>query len=179
MEKIVQNTSIIKIALIGPESTAKSTLSKKIADYYKTVFVPEFARKYIENLSQKYTYEDIEIIARKQVELEHQALRYAKKYVFIDTELILTKVWFDVVFNKHPNWIEKGIIDSQIKLYLLCSPDIPWEYDSVRENPDKRDYLFNCYKKEIERFGFDYEIITGMNDIRFKNSIKAIEQRKL
>jgi len=45
------NQNIIKIAIVGPESTGKSTMSKWLADYYKTIWVPEFAREYCENLT--------------------------------------------------------------------------------------------------------------------------------
>ena len=46
---MAQETDIIRIALIGPESTAKSTLSEDLAKYYKTIWIPEYARNYFKN----------------------------------------------------------------------------------------------------------------------------------
>ena len=39
---------IIKIAIYGSESTGKTTLSKQLADYFKTEWAPEFARDYLQ-----------------------------------------------------------------------------------------------------------------------------------
>ena len=39
-----QQSAIVKIALFGPESTGKTTLARQLAEYYKTEWVPEFAR---------------------------------------------------------------------------------------------------------------------------------------
>ena len=38
----------LKIVLFGPESTGKTTLAKELASYYKTNWVPEFARDYLQ-----------------------------------------------------------------------------------------------------------------------------------
>ncbi len=52
------NKSIKKIAIVGPESTGKSTISQLLAKYYKVSWVPEYARYYCENLKQPYTLQD-------------------------------------------------------------------------------------------------------------------------
>ena len=66
MEK---KNDIIRIALIGPESTAKSTLSEALAKHYNTVWVKEYAREYLSILKSKYTLTDILTIAKEQLEL--------------------------------------------------------------------------------------------------------------
>ena len=35
--------------MFGPESTGKTTLSKQLARYYNSVWVPEYAREYLQN----------------------------------------------------------------------------------------------------------------------------------
>jgi nicotinamide riboside kinase len=39
-------SEIKKIAVVGPESTGKSTMSAYLAKHYDTIWVPEFARGY-------------------------------------------------------------------------------------------------------------------------------------
>jgi hypothetical protein len=56
---MAQKNGIVRIALIGPESTAKSTLSEALAKHYNTVWVPEYARTYLNGINRKYTLEDI------------------------------------------------------------------------------------------------------------------------
>ena len=40
---------VIKVVMFGPESTGKTTLSQQLARYYNTVWVPEYAREYLQN----------------------------------------------------------------------------------------------------------------------------------
>ncbi len=63
---------IKKIVIIGPESTGKSTLCRQLADHYKTLWVPEFAREYLKENGTNYTYEDLLNIAKGQVALEEE-----------------------------------------------------------------------------------------------------------
>jgi GTPase SAR1 family protein len=69
---------IIKIALFGPESTGKTTLAKQLAEYYKTDWVPEFARDYLQEKWDKHQticdVNDMLPIAYGQTQLENQTL---------------------------------------------------------------------------------------------------------
>jgi nicotinamide riboside kinase len=63
-----------KVAIIGPESTGKSTLSARLAAHYKTLWVPEYARQYLSAHGMKYTYDSLLDIAKGQVALEEKYL---------------------------------------------------------------------------------------------------------
>ena len=167
--------NIIKIVIIGPESTGKTDLAQSLAEHYNTIWIPEYAREYIENLNRPYEYSDIEIIAKKQVQQEKEYIVKAKNILFLDTDLIITKVWFDVVYKKCPEWIVKEIAGTNIKLYLLCNTNIEWKPDPVRENEKLRGKLFSTYKKEIEHFGFQYKIISGKGNKRLDKAIKFVD----
>jgi len=52
----------IRIAVTGPESTGKTTLAKQLAEHYRGQYIPEYAREYIENLQNPYTFADIEVL---------------------------------------------------------------------------------------------------------------------
>ncbi len=166
-----------KIAILGPECTGKTELSISLATYYNSPFIPEFARKYVENLGRKYTCQDLEIIAQHQIEEFAQFEQsYSKKspYLFLDTELIITKVWFLHVYKYCPSWLEKAIINSSIDFYLLCKPDIPWEEDSVRENGNLRDFFYDWYKKELILLNAHFAEIGGLGQIRTETAIRHI-----
>ena len=64
--------TIKKIVIIGPESTGKSTLCEKLAAHYQTLWVPEYAREYLEKHGTDYSYEDLLTIAKGQIELEER-----------------------------------------------------------------------------------------------------------
>lgn len=177
MEKGARKTkSIRRIAIIGPESTGKSTLAKDLALHYRTIFVAEYARDYVEQLHRPYHFKDVEKIAKIQVQCEKELVRDANQFIFFDTELIIIKIWFREVFQEVPAWIDDAIKASKIDLYLLCYPDLKWEFDPVRENPNRRFYLFNSYQDEINRINAKYEIIKGVGEHRLKNAIDAVNK---
>lgn len=174
MEKGVQE-KFKRIVLIGAESTGKTELSEFLSKRFNTVCVPEYAREFIEKLNGSYTYDDVEHIAIKQIELENKFYQQANKVLFYDTYLIITKIWFKLVFNKIPEWIDQKIKDSNIDLFLLCNNDIPWISDSVRENGgEMRDKLFDIYEEELNQYGFNYKIVKGSGNSRYSFAFKLV-----
>lgn len=165
-----------KIVLTGPESTGKTTLSEQLAQYFKTVWVPEYAREYVKNLGRPAQYEDVVQIARKQKEQLMNNYKDAHGFVFFDTGLIITKVWFIEVFKRVPDNLEKDIRNGDIDLFLLCYPDLDWIKDPVRENQGRsRSRLFNIYKNELEEYHFSYNIVTGKGKERLRNAIQFMD----
>lgn len=170
---------MIKIAIIGPESTGKSSLAKKLAEHYGVDWVPEYARQYVENLTTPYNYDDVCEIAKLQIEQEnyHDSKKNTEnKFVFFDTELIITKVWFEFKFGTVPSFLINQLNKGYFDYYLLCSPDIPWIADTVREHGSDREYFFNWYKSEIELLKKPYSIISGLDDERFFNATKELDK---
>ena len=167
---------MFKIAIVGPESTGKSELSVALAAYFQGDFVPEFAREYVENLDRQYTYDDVCTIARKQIEEQNGYLnRTEDGFVFFDTELIITKVWFEYCYKKVPEFVTQRIAENHFDLYLLCYPDLEWVADPVREHGgDERLFFYEWYKREIEKTGKPFEVIKGIGNIRVENAINVV-----
>ncbi len=167
---------IKKIALIGPESTGKSELSEKLALHFNTEWVQEYARTYVATLNRPYELNDIVTITKKQIEIEKEKEKLAHQFLFIDTELIIAKVWAEDVFNICPDFIKQELEKQQYDLYLLTHPDLPWIDDGIRENPHRRDYFFNLYKEELRTRGFNFFEIKGEGEFRFQNALNIIHQ---
>lgn len=164
------------IIITGAESTGKSVLTRQLATHFRVPFISEYARSYIEQLGRKYEYSDIEHIARIQVEQLAELKQQDHPWIFCDTWLIITKIWFEEVFNKVPSWIDIEIKKTKIDLFLVCDTNLPWIPDSVRENGgERRIFLQNRYLKEIEDYGFRYEIISDINEARFLNALNALK----
>jgi NadR type nicotinamide-nucleotide adenylyltransferase len=166
---------VLRIAITGPESTGKSELAKQLSIYYKTIFVPEFSRKYLESLGRPYVFEDIAKIAKKQLKTEDILAEKANKVLFCDTDLLVTKVWSYYKYGKCDQWIEEKVKSHCYGLYLLCNIDLPWVDDPLRENPGQREELFGIYLKELQQLNVSFVIISGTGELRLKNAILAVE----
>jgi NadR type nicotinamide-nucleotide adenylyltransferase len=167
--------NILKIVITGPESTGKSQLSEELATYYKTVFVPEYARGYIDALDRPYNREDILIIAKGQIRDEARMKQQAYRMLFCDTELIVTKIWSEVKYGICDPWILKMIEENNYDLFLLCNIDLPWEEDPQREHPHMREKLFSLYLDELTNRGFPFKVVSGTGKERLMNAIGFVE----
>jgi NadR type nicotinamide-nucleotide adenylyltransferase len=165
-----------RIAITGPESTGKSRLTQELADYYRTVYVAEYAREYIEKLKREYTYDDVLEIAKGQLQRENEAAIKANKLLICDTDFTVTKIWCDYKYKQCHDWISEQFFNHKYDLYLLCNTDLPWEYDPQRENPNEREELFNIYLQYLKKAGFHYTVINGYGEERLKNAIKAVDK---
>ncbi len=166
-----------KVVITGAESTGKSALCEWLSSYCNVPYIPEFARVYIENLGRHYNYFDVEAIARRQVQQFTIPKNPEYPLLIADTWLIITKIWFEEVFNQVPEWLEPVIKKEEISLFLICDVDLPWIPDKVRENGgDRRNYLQSRYIDTIKYYGFQYEIVRGKNNERYWNATRHLEQ---
>ncbi|MDO9260512.1 MAG: ATP-binding protein [Flavobacteriaceae bacterium] len=181
-EKLRQEpTNIIKIVLFGPESTGKTTLSKLLANHFKTEWVPEFAREYLQNkwdLEHK-TCENHDLlpIAIGQIQLENELAKKADKLLICDTDILETMVYSLTYYGGEVDPVlEKAAIANSYDLYLLTSIDIPWEKDDLRDRPEQRQEMFNAFEKALIDYHKPYVLLTGDTINRFKKVVKIIDK---
>jgi NadR type nicotinamide-nucleotide adenylyltransferase len=175
MSNQVVKENIRKVAIIGPECTGKSELSQFLAEQFRTVWVPEYAGGYIENLHRPYEENDLLTIAHGQLRLEDEWVSDAKTVLFCDTNLYVIKVWSEFKYGKvHPE------IVSQINLrrydhYLLTNVDLPWEDDPQREHPDKREKLYAIYRNEMLNQSVPFTEIKGEREARRAIAVAVVK----
>ncbi|MCK5101723.1 MAG: ATP-binding protein [Cyclobacteriaceae bacterium] len=167
---------MIRIAITGPESTGKSTFARKLAEHYKTVWVPEFARTYIDQLNRPYEQHDLIEIAKGQISHEKELISKANKYLFCDTELTVIKIWSEYKYGTVDSYILAEYYKMSYDLYLLMDINLPWEPDSQREHPEKRKFFFDWFEQELKAKGANYQVISGEGEIRFANACRAIDK---
>lgn len=164
----------MKIAITGPESTGKSWLAKNLAEHYRSNWVPEYARSYLEILDNPYKYADILKIAKGQ--LAHEDLVYLPdKLLFCDTDILVLYIWCIVKYGKCHQWIIDKLQSKRYDLYLLCDIDLPWEFDKLREHPQMRQEIYDLYKLELEKNNFNYKVIKGIGNQRLTHAIEIID----
>jgi NadR type nicotinamide-nucleotide adenylyltransferase len=167
-----------KVVIIGPESTGKSVLAEQLAEHYKTIWCPEFAREFLLERKGKYSFEDLLNIAHGQLELEDVMLTQATNgFYFIDTDMYVMKVWCEVAFEQCHTWILKQIAKRQYDLYLLCNIDLPWVKDELREYPDleTRKRLFEMYRDLVINQNTPWAIISGTDTERLQMAVSMVD----
>jgi len=183
MEKNLRQEPInlVKIALFGPESTGKTTLSIQLAKHYNTVWVEEFARPYLQKVwnQERRTCEpkDIMPIAYGQMALENRLAKRADSILICDTDLLETKVYSEEYYGGFVDpLLEKAATENNYDLYLLTYIDTPWVEDDLRDRPEQRLEMFNAFKKALEENNRPYILLKGDKETRFKTAVDAIDK---
>lgn len=165
-----------KIVLFGSESTGKTTLAKHLALHYNTVWVPEYARLYLEKKGSPCAWEDIEPIARGQIKLEENLYSKAHRILICDTDIRETKVYSYAYFDRCSDFILEEVKKRTYDLYLLLNIDIPWEKDNLRDRPHLRKEMHELFKNELQQNNIAFVEISGDFSEREKQAIEAIDQ---
>jgi len=174
-----QKTNIIKIALFGPESTGKTTLAKQLAEYYETEWVPEFARDYLQKKWEENQHvcnaDDMMPIAYGQVALENEKLSSAKKYLFCDTNLMVTKVFSEVYYGFCDPLLNEAALEHDYDLFFLTNIDVPWEKDDIRDKAEGRETVFSVFKQTLIDTKKPFITLSGNKESRLAKATAIID----
>ncbi len=173
-----QHTEIIKIAMYGPESTGKTTLASQLAEDFNTIWIPEFARDYLQekwNSKQEICkQEDLIPIAIGQTNLENEALNKAAKILFCDTNLLVTKVFSDIYYNNCDGALERAAKKHKYDLILLTDVDVPWQADDLRDKPNDRENTIAIFEKALIDYEKPYIKLSGNQEDRLEKATQII-----
>jgi NadR type nicotinamide-nucleotide adenylyltransferase len=164
-----------RVLIYGAESTGKSTLAKSLAEHYQTVYVLEYARDYIEQRGNSFTYDDIAQIAIGQMETEEAAAQGANKLLFCDTDLITTTIYSRHYFGGCPLFVQRLADERRYDLYLMMDVDLPWEADPQRDLPHRREEYRDIFRQELKSRRIPFVPICGIGNARTQAAIEAVD----
>jgi len=173
--------SCIKVVMFGPESTGKTTLSRQLARYYNSVWVPEYAREYLQDKwnNERKTCEpkDLLPIAKGQIKLENKLAKKTNTVLICDTDLLETKVYSEAYYlGTCDPILEKYALENTYNLYFLTYIDTPWEADDLRDKPEQREAMFNAFENALIEHSRPYVILKGNKKERLQKAVKHIDK---
>lgn len=185
MEKTLGQTKsdCIKVVLIGPESTGKTTLARELALHYNTQWVPEFMREYLQKKWEAEKKEcekkDLLPVAHGQMEAENRLAGQATDFLFCDTNLLELKIYSEYYYDGYcPPEIEEFALKNTYDFYFLTYIDVPWEADDLRDRPDDRFAMFCIFEEALQRYNLPYEILKGDTKDRLTTALNILRRLK-
>ncbi len=151
------------IALVGAESTGKTSLAIDLSKKYKALLVEEQARCYLPDIGLKYTTQDIYNIAKLQIDAEKRAIASDHSILIFDTELITIEIWLEFYGYDIPSWIPEYIQDCHYE-YVLLDTNIPWVADDLRNNPQDRFKITEMFRSKLDHYKKSYKILIDIED---------------
>ncbi len=166
----------IKIVVTGPESSGKTSLCLSLSDCYKSTMIPDKSREYLAKTNGFYCLQDVVNIAKLQSDVNFSRVSQTN-IIFCDTDALTCLIWAQEKYQILPVEIVNLLQTNKPDFYLLCFPDLDWEFDVLRENKNDRLRLFNTYYSKIVQSGIPYSMVTGKGVQRMMNARFLIHQR--
>lgn len=166
-----------RVVVTGSESTGKTTLARDLAEHFGTIWVPEYARGYCDERGPNLTFDDVEPIARGQIDECDTAIAGARRdLIVLDTDLLSTAIYSRHYYGECPAWIDAAVRDRRGDLYLLCDIDVPWTPDAVRDRPRQRAEVQALFREGLEALGAHVVDVRGTWEERFPIAVGAVER---
>ena len=176
--------SVTKVAILGAESTGKTTLCRDLAAHFGCPWVPEYMRTYLQakwdNEQLTCTWDDLLPIAQGQIELENKLAAQAAQnsnssYLFCDTSLFELMVYSHWYYDNCPDALTKAALTHHYDLILLTDIDTPWVADDLRDSPHQRDEISAYFAHQLTIHNKPFRIISGSREVRVGQVVKLLE----
>jgi NadR type nicotinamide-nucleotide adenylyltransferase len=170
---------LIKVVLLGAPSTGKSTLTEKLAEHFKTTYMPEYGREYWEmnNIQRRLTLEQLLEIAIVHRERELNAAHEADRYFFTDTNALTTKIFSQYYHGDSLPRLQQLSNETKERydIVILCGDDIPYDDTADRSGETNRSDFQRATIQELDELGIKYHEVTGSIQDRIAEVSRILE----
>jgi HTH-type transcriptional repressor of NAD biosynthesis genes len=174
----------LRIVVIGAESTGKTTLSQRLAKFFESDWVAEYAREHWDRKiavqpvesNPHWTGEELRHIAVEQKKREAEKAENGPAILFCDTNAFSTGTWFERYFGRRDPQIDALGTHDNVDLYLFCRSDAPFVQDGVRDGEKIRDWMDRRFETQLRLSGVPVIDLRGNFELRWQTAITAIEK---
>jgi len=166
-----------RIAILGAESSGKSTLAAALAAHYGTLWVPEYLREFVETHGRTPHERDQIDIALTQVRREEAAAPHAVRFLFCDTTPIMTALYSMFYWKRVDPRLAALAEARRYDMTLVTMPDMPWTADGMqRESDEVRQTIHAMLLEMLKQRGVSYELIGGDEARRLETAAALLER---
>ncbi len=170
------------IALLGAESTGKTTLAQALAatlaaEGRDVAVVPEYLREFCDTRARTPRSDEQRGIAAEQTRrIAAAAAQHA--CVIADTSALMIAVYSDQVFGDTGLYADAQAAHAQgCDLTLLTALDLPWQADGLqRDGPQVREPVDARVRAALQRAGVPYAVVFGSGDARLAAALAAVRR---
>lgn len=170
-----------RVAVVGAESTGTTTLSRALAEHYKTSWVPEYGRFYSEGKitgtseGAAWRSEEFMHIARMQSQMEDALAESSDGIVICDTDAFATGVWHERYMGSRSKSVEELAAARRYDLYIVTGDEIPFVQDGLRDGEHIRHWMHGRFVERLEEAGKKYIVVRGSPKERLVQATAAID----
>jgi nicotinamide riboside kinase len=170
------------IALLGAESTGKTTLALALRDALvaegrDAAVVPEYLREFCDRAQRTPRIDEQRGIADEQMR-RIGAAAIAHKFVISDTTALMIAVYSDQVFGDTGLYAPAQAAHAHAcDLTLLTALDLPWQADGLqRDGPQVREPVDAKVRAALQRAGVAHSVVFGSGASRLDAALACVER---
>lgn len=169
---------VVRIALLGGESSGKTTLAAALATHFDTAWVPEYGRELWEARDGRLEFADMLRIGHEQLTREQRLAGQACRWLFCDTTPLTTAFYSHDLFGTVDPQLQQ-LAERRYDHTLLCVPDIDFVQDGSRRDHHFRDRQHAWYLRELARRGDAFTVVEGTLAERVARVAAALETHQV
>lgn len=171
------------VAILGGESSGKSTLVNKLANIFNTTSAWEYGRDYVFSHlggdEMALQYSDYDKIALGQAQYIDFAVKYANKVAFIDTDFVTTQAFCKRYEGQEHPFVQALIDEYRFHLVIVLENNTPWIADGLRSlgsSQDRKSFQ-DLLISMLQKNNIEFVHVTASDyDNRFLECISLVQK---
>ena len=163
-----------KVALLGGESSGKTTLARALADALGTAWVPEYGRQRWEELRETLGVDELVAVAQRQVALEQEALARARGWLVCDTTPLTTLQYCLHDLGRAPPELS-ALARRRYDLTVVCEPDFAFVQDGCRRDDQFRAQQHAWTVQQLTAMDMPWMAVHGPVAARVAQVLQALD----
>ena len=170
---------VMRVVVIGSESSGTTTLARALAEHYRTVWVPEYGRTYTEGRQPcglPWRSDEFTFIAIEQARMEDALAALANRVLICDTDPFATSIWHERYMGQPSDAVREIARTRRYDLYIVTDASIPFVQDDIRDSEPLRQWMQRRFVEELARLTTPAIVVTGPHDERFAAAVSRIDE---